>query len=146
MSAAIAIGPGAGRRIWTLTKLYAAVRDLPEVAGLFGLVGATLTVGAVMGYRQYFTLAGDQFPSPELRHDMEKQIHYSEYHQDLKPSILWKVAQWRRDPKDGTIDVGVWPFHNKSWKYDHVPPHAAAAQMPTDRPAEQRGSPYPTEY
>ncbi len=26
----------------------------------------------------------------------------------IKPSLLWRVAQWRKDPRDGSIDIGVW--------------------------------------
>lgn len=146
MPPAVALAEASGRKAWTIMKLYAAVKDLPEVIPLMALLGGTVVLAGTMTYRQYFTLAGDQFYTPELRRDLEKQVHYSNHHQDIKPSVLWQIAQWRKNRSNNTADVGIWPFSNKVFNFDHTPAHVANALVRSDLPVDQRGSVYPQEY
>lgn len=146
MAQNVVLSQASPRKAWALVKLYTAMKDLPEIIPLVALLGGTVVLAGTMTYRQYFTLAGDQFYTPELRSDMEKQVHYSNHHQDIKPSVLWQVAQWRKDKHDNTADTGIWPFHNKIWNFDHTPAHVANAKVASDLPYDQRGSVFPQEY
>lgn len=119
-------------------KLFSALRDMPEVAALVVLVGATMGHAAYIARRNYLGLPGEAFASKDMRHDMEKQISYGQEH--IQPALLWHVAQWRRQ-QDGSLDVGIWPFHNRSYSHSH--------ELPTS-PAAKQGVPHegpsPTEY
>jgi hypothetical protein len=46
-----------------------------------------------------------------MRQDWEKQVSYGQ--DQLPKSFYYGIAQRRRDPTDGSIDVAVWPFSNK---------------------------------
>jgi len=128
-----------GRKVWTLAKAYAAVKDLPEVVPLFVIVGGALGLAAYTTRREYFTTVGEHFPDPRMRADWEKQVSYG---QETQPKgWLWHVAQWKCDPESHSIDVGVWPFSNRAWKYDHANP-----MHPETKPGVLAEGPYPTEY
>jgi len=135
----IATAVPSAKKTWTMFKLYSALRDLPELVPLFALLGGAVGMAGYTLNRVYFSTAGEAFPEKHMRQDMEKQISYGQ--EFIPPSIFWRVAQWRRDKNTQTIDVGVWPFENRSWVNSHeIPTHE---QMRQGVPAE---GPSPTEY
>ncbi|MEW5301352.1 MAG: hypothetical protein WDW38_009560 [Sanguina aurantia] len=76
----------AGRRAWYHFKIWAAVKDMPEVAILAGLVGGVVGLAGYTGYHIYFTPAGGAFPSPATRGDIEKQVD---------AAARWAEQPWR---------------------------------------------------
>ncbi|KAF5831670.1 hypothetical protein DUNSADRAFT_12750 [Dunaliella salina] len=130
--------PSAKSQVWTGAKLYFAIRDLPEVIPLIVLLSGVMGLAGYTFGREYFTIANSQFPSKEMRKDMEKQISYGQEH--IKPHILQYVAKWKRDEKLG-MDIAVWPFSNRITRMsDEIPTHKRQVK---GLPAE---GPFPTEY
>jgi len=133
-----AAGATTARKAWTTAKVYAALRDLPEVLPLFFLVGGVFGLAGYTCRRVYFSVSGEQFVRKDMRNDYEKQISYGQDHR--KPSILESVSEWKRD-SDGYIDVAVWPFSNATYKGGHnVKCHA-----PVRKGVQSEGA-SPTEY
>lgn len=127
------------RKAWGVVRVYTALRDLPELIPLAVLLAGGVGMAGYTLKRMYFGIEGGAIPTREMRADMERQISYGQDH--MKPSFFWHVAQMRKDPKDGDIDVGVYPFHNKAYKHDHVQP-----LHPMARPGVPAEGPSPTEY
>ncbi|GLC35078.1 hypothetical protein PLESTB_000551800 [Pleodorina starrii] len=105
--------PASGRRLWTLTKIWLAVRDVPEVAILAFLGAGALSMAAYTYHREMFTAAGESFPSVEVRRDPEKQLALTGA--PHKPSIFYRVAQWKAT--DTGYNIGV--FDNRFMPYEH---------------------------
>jgi len=125
------------RKIARVASWYAYLKDLPEVIPLVVLVGGVAAMAAYTFGRSYLGVNGGAVPSKDARADMEKQFSYGQEY--LKPSVFWHVAQLRRT-SDGTIDVGIAPFHNKVYKHDHTQVfHTGMKGVPAEGPS-------PTEY
>ncbi|KAJ9516988.1 hypothetical protein QJQ45_027374 [Haematococcus lacustris] len=100
----------ARQQAWTAAKVYAAVKDLPEVIPLFMAVGAAVGLAVYTTNRVYFSTAGEVFPDKEMRGNMEKQISYGQ--ESIPRSPMWHIAQWKKDSQGGA-DIAVWPFTNR---------------------------------
>jgi len=126
-----------GRKVWTLAKVYATLRDLPEIIPLAAAVGLVLGAAVYTTRREYFSVVGEHFPTKEQRADMEKQISYGQ--ETIKPSVFWRIAQWNRDARGA--DIAVWPFSNRviDGEYENLT-HIAP------RKGVQAEGPAPTEY
>lgn len=134
MSPAVA----ARQKAWTAAKVYAAVKDLPEVIPLFVAVGAAVGLAAYTTNRVYFSTAGEAFPSKEMRGDMEKQINYGQ--ESIPRSPMWHIAQWKKDSQGGA-DIAVWPFSNRVYPGEYEAPTHSAPHK-----SVQTASTSPTEY
>ncbi|GIM07873.1 hypothetical protein Vretimale_11929 [Volvox reticuliferus] len=125
------ISPPSTRRLWTLTKIWAAVRDVPEVAILALLGAGALGMGGYTYYREMWTAAGESFPSIEVRRDPDKQLALTgEPH---KPSFFYRIAQWKVDDKGYNIGI----FDNRAMPYEHNLPtqgkaHSGARYEPNN--------------
>lgn len=114
-----------GRRLWTLTKLWAALRDAPEVGVLAVLLTGGVSMGLYTMRRMYFGPAGDAFPSLEVRKDPELQLLYGAA--SAQPSIFYKVAQKRLD--EGGWNTGV--FDNRARPFEYNLPTKTLGQYDT---------------
>ncbi|PNW76501.1 hypothetical protein CHLRE_11g467643v5 [Chlamydomonas reinhardtii] len=112
----MAPGTGAvpsGRRLWTLSKVWIAARDVPEVAVLAALCGGALAMGFYTYYREMWTPAGESFPSVEVRRDPEKQTAVMGAYNNR--SMFYHVAQWKHDDKGYSMGV----FDNRSRPFEY---------------------------
>ncbi|KXZ42953.1 hypothetical protein GPECTOR_109g196 [Gonium pectorale] len=105
---------GSGRRLWTMAKLWMALRDVPEV-GILALLGTgALAMGAYTYGRMMFTPAGESFPSVEVRRDPDKQVAaVAGFH---NPSFFYRVAQWKSDDKG--FNIGVFDNRYRPFEYN----------------------------
>ncbi|KAG2488359.1 hypothetical protein HYH03_013049 [Edaphochlamys debaryana] len=112
--------PPTTRRLWTLTKLWASLRDVPEVAALIGLASFGLTMGGYTYWREMWTPAGEAFPSVLARRDPDLQCAMVEaYH---KPSVFERIAKWDTDDKG--LRCGVFDNRFRPFEYN-LPTHVA---------------------
>ncbi|KAG2432182.1 hypothetical protein HXX76_009102 [Chlamydomonas incerta] len=126
------VGPVSGRRLWTLSKIWLSVRDVPEVAVLALLGSGALAMGFYTYYREMWTAAGESFPSVEVRRDPDKQSAVMGSYNN--PSLFYRVAQWKHDDKG--FNTGV--FDNRSRPFEYNLPTQGQVHSGLQYKAESR--------
>ncbi|GFR45112.1 hypothetical protein Agub_g6490 [Astrephomene gubernaculifera] len=106
--------PYSGRRLWTMAKMWTALRDIPEVAVLAGLAAGAIAMGLYTFHRENFTVSGEAFPSVEVRRDPDKQFAMVEAYR--RPSFFYRIAQIKSDDKG--YNMGVFDNRTRPFEYN----------------------------